>query len=137
MGNLPGWTERSARSCCLRELLQIDHVLLCGSGNYAVELGLRALKIGPGDEVILAAYDYPGNFLSILAVGALPVLVDVEPRTWNLSLDAVREAVGPATRAILASHLHGGAVPMPALMTLAGAGSRGPRRCSPGSRRLD
>ena len=103
----------------LRHFHQIEHVILCGSGNYAVELGLRALKIGPGDEVILADYDYPGNFLSIHAVGATPVLADVEPRNWNLSLDAVREAIGPKTKAILASHLHGGQAPMRELMTLA------------------
>jgi perosamine synthetase len=103
----------------LRELHAVEHVLLCGSGNYAVELGLRALKIGPGDEVILADYDYPGNFLSIHAVGATPVLVDVERRNWNLSLGAVHEAIGPATKAILASHLHGGRIPMRELMTLA------------------
>ena len=105
----------------LREYHQVDHALLCGSGNYAVELGLRALQIGPGDEVVLADYDYPGNFLSIHAVGALPVLVDVEPRSWRIALDAVREAIVPATKAILASHLHGGRVPMRELMELARA----------------
>jgi len=103
----------------LRDYHQIEHVLLCGSGNYAVELALRALKIRPGDEVILSDYDYPGNFQSIHAVGATPVLVDVEPRSWNLSLEAVREAIGPTTKAILASHLHGGRVPMKVLMELA------------------
>src|SRR5687767_1262281 len=55
---------------------QIEHVHLCGSGTFAVELGLRALNVSSGDEVLLAAYDFPGNFLSIHAVGALPVLVD-------------------------------------------------------------
>ena len=103
----------------LRNSHQVEHVILCGSGNYAVELGLRALRVGPGDEVILADYDYPGNFLSIHAVGATPVLADVEPRSWNLSLDAVRDAIGPRTKAILASHLHGGQAPMRELMTLA------------------
>lgn len=105
----------------LREYHQTEHVLLCGSGNYAVELGLRALKISAGDEVILADYDYPGNFLSIHAVGAVPVLADIEPASWNLALDAVAEAIGPATRAILASHLHGGRIPMRELMQLARA----------------
>lgn len=118
------WGKYQAGQCerleaWLREYHQVEHVLLCGSGNYAVELGLRALKIGPGDEVILSDYDYPGNFLSIHAVGATPVLVDVEPRAWQMSLNAVRQAIGPATRAILASHLHGGRVPMRALVELA------------------
>jgi dTDP-4-amino-4,6-dideoxygalactose transaminase len=103
----------------LREYHQSEYVLLCGSGNYAVELGLRALKIGIGDEVVLAAYDYPGNFLSIHAVGATPVLADLNPQNWNLSLEAVRASIGPKTKAILASHLHGGRVPMRELLTLA------------------
>src|SRR5437588_9834053 len=68
----------------LADYHQVAHVLTCASGTFAVELALRALKIGPGDEVILAAYDYPGNFLSVHAVGAMPVLVDVAPGNWNL-----------------------------------------------------
>jgi dTDP-4-amino-4,6-dideoxygalactose transaminase len=119
------WGKYQAGQCerleaWLREYHKVEHVLLCGSGNYAVELGLRALKIGPGDEVILADYDYPGNFLSIHAVGATPVLVDVEPGSWQMSLDAVRAAIGPKTKAILASHLHGGRVAMKALADLEG-----------------
>src|SRR5262245_34295620 len=97
------WGKYQAGQCerlesLLREYLAVEHVLLCGSGNYAVETALRALKVSAGDEVILADYDYPGNFLSIHAVGALPVLVDVEPRCWSLSLDAVNQAIGPATK---------------------------------------
>src|SRR5260370_39208746 len=70
------------------------------------------MKVGPGDEVVLAAYDYPGNFLSVHAVGAVPVLVDVTANNWNLDPVKVEEALSPATRAIIVSHLHGGAVPM-------------------------
>jgi perosamine synthetase len=99
----------------LRAYHQVEQVLLCGSGNYAVELALRGLNVGPGDEVILAAYDYPGNFLSIHAVGATPVLVDVAPHNWNLS-QHIQGAIGPATKAILASHLHGGMAPIDALL---------------------
>src|SRR5688500_17207838 len=51
-----------------RKLLQIDHVYPCCSGTFAVELALRMLKVGPGDEVILAGYDFPGNFRAIEAV---------------------------------------------------------------------
>jgi dTDP-4-amino-4,6-dideoxygalactose transaminase len=96
----------------LRDYFGVEHVVLCGSGTFAVELGLRALKVGPGDEVILAAYDYPGNFLCIHAVGALPVLVDVSVPNWNLPFDRFDEAMQPATKAVLVSHLHGGVVPM-------------------------
>ncbi len=90
----------------------VEFAATCGSGTFAVELALRTLKIGPGDEVILAAYDYGGNFLSVHAVGAMPVLVDVDPDNWNLDLVPLREAIGPKTRAVIVSHLHGGLVPM-------------------------
>jgi dTDP-4-amino-4,6-dideoxygalactose transaminase len=105
----------------LAEYHDIPHALTCGSGTFAVELALRALKIGPGDEVILSAYDYPGNFLSVHAVGATPVLVDLDPATWQMSLDRLPEAVSPAAKAIIASHLHAGQVPMAQLMEFAGA----------------
>lgn len=95
------------------------HALTCGSGTFAVELALRALKIGPGEEVVLSAYDYPGNFLAIHAVGAVPVLADVHPDNWNLDAERLAEACGPATRAFLVSHLHGGVVPMREVMELA------------------
>ena len=92
---------------------------VCSSGTLAVELALRALKVGPGDEVALAAYDYPGNFLAVHAVGARPVLVDVAPDDWNLDLHSLAEALGPAVRAVIVSHLHGGLVPMRELTDLA------------------
>jgi perosamine synthetase len=99
----------------------VPFALTCGSGTFAVELALRALQIGPGDEVIVAAYDFPGNFLSIHAVGAHPVLADIGPGDCQLTLESAAAAIGPATKAILASHLHGGVVAMPALMELAQA----------------
>jgi len=97
----------------------IAHALACGSGTFAVELALRALQVGPGDEVILATYDFPGNFLCVHAVGAHPVLVDVAPHHWNLAPEQVADAIGTATQAVIASHLHGGVVAMPELMDLA------------------
>src|SRR5438132_9778194 len=100
----------------LEERLALYHdvpfALTCGSGTFAVEMALRALKVGPGDEVVLAAYDYGGNFLSVHAVGATPDLVDVAPGNWNLDPRGLEEAMGPATRAVIVSHLHGGAGPV-------------------------
>src|SRR5437588_946775 len=103
----------------LADYFQVLFALTCASGTFAVELALRALKIGPGDEVILAAYDYPGNFLSVHAIGAMPVLVDVASGNWNLDPACLAEAIGPATRAVIVSHLHGGMVPMREVMDLA------------------
>src|SRR5262245_28377837 len=53
------------------------HVATCGSGTLAVEIALRAVGVGPGDEVILGAYDFEPSFLTIHNLGASPVLIDV------------------------------------------------------------
>jgi dTDP-4-amino-4,6-dideoxygalactose transaminase len=105
----------------LAEMHGVGYALSCGSGTFAVELALRALKVGPGDEVVLAAYDYPGNFLAVHAVGARPVLADVDPDNWNLSPAWLAAALGLATRAVIVSHLHGGLVPIREVMELAAA----------------
>lgn len=105
----------------LGAVFQSEFVLTCGSGTFAVELAMRGLNIGAGDEVILAAYDYPGNLLCVYAVGAHPVLVDVAAANWNLCLDALAQAVSARTKAVIASHLHGGLVPMRRLMAWAAA----------------
>src|SRR5262245_52341453 len=107
----------------LAELLSsyhdVEFVELCCSGTFAIELALRALQIGPGDEVILASYDFIGNFNDIVAVGARPVLIDLDPHNWNLNPELIVEAISPATRAILVSHLHGGVVPMSRVVNIA------------------
>jgi dTDP-4-amino-4,6-dideoxygalactose transaminase len=107
-----------ALEACLAEQ-HGGYAVACGSGTFAVELALRALKIGPGDEVVLSAYDYPGNFLSIHAIGACPVLVDAHPENANLDVGLLEDACGPATRAFLVSHLHGALVPMREVMDIA------------------
>ncbi|WP_198000300.1 DegT/DnrJ/EryC1/StrS family aminotransferase [Gimesia alba] len=111
---------------CSQELQQelaafheTDEVILCSSGTVAIELALRGLGIGPGDEVILAAYDFEGNFKNILTTGATPVLVDVDSRNCNLDLNLIKQAITNSTKCILVSHLHGGLVPMSAVMNLA------------------
>ena len=76
-GKYHGPTSRASKSGSPSITASV-HALTCGSGTFAMELALRALKVGPGDEVILSAYDYPGNFLAVHAVGAMPVLVDLD-----------------------------------------------------------
>jgi perosamine synthetase len=83
------------------------HVSLCCSGTIAVELALRGLKVGSGDEVILAAYDFPGNFRAVEAVGARPVLVDLAAESWHLDAEQIEAAIAPQTKALIVSHLHG------------------------------
>lgn len=115
----PHGEELSAR---LKDLHGCEHVVLCSSGTAAVELALRGLKVGPGDEVVLAAYDFKGNIQNVLALGAVPVLVDIDPENWNLDPARLDAAITPATKALVVSHLHGGIVPMPAVLEIAGAG---------------
>jgi len=95
--------------------------LTCASGTLAVEAALRALQVGPGSDVVLAAYEYDANFLTIHALGARPVLAEVAAHNWNLGVDSLARAITPATRAILCTHLHGGLVPMKAIRELADA----------------
>jgi len=91
----------------------VSHAWCCCSGTAAVELALRGLQVSAGDEVILAGYDFPGNFRAIEAVGALPVMVDIVRRTWCLDAGQLDAAWGPRVRAIIVSHLHGGLAAMP------------------------
>ncbi len=96
-----------------------EHVVLTCSGTAAVELALRGLRVGMGDEVILAAYDFEGNFKNLLAVGAQPVLVDIDANTGQLDVTQLEAARSEKTKAIIASHLHGGVVDMPAVRAFA------------------
>ena len=103
----------------LQQMHQVLHALPCASGTVAVELALRGMKVGAGDEVILAAYDFPGNFRAIEAIGARPVLIDLKPGTWTLDEARIAEAYAPQTKAIIVSHLHGSLANMRAIMAIA------------------
>lgn len=98
---LPGLCE------ALADYHQVKHVLPCCSGTVAVELALRAVGVKAGDEVVLAAYDFPGNFRAIEAIGARPVLVDLEPITWRPDPEQITTAISANTKALVVSHLHG------------------------------
>ena len=91
----------------LKANFQSEEAMLCSSGTIAVELALRGAGVQAESEVILAGYDFPGNFRAIEAIGARPVLVDVVPNGWVLSADQLSEALTPQTSAVIVSHLHG------------------------------
>ncbi|MEM6655816.1 MAG: aminotransferase class I/II-fold pyridoxal phosphate-dependent enzyme, partial [Planctomycetota bacterium] len=122
------WGRYEGSNCNgLREALAahhgVKHAHLCSSGTFAVELALRAIGVGPGDGVVLAGYDFPGNFRAIEAIGAVPVLVDVAPLTWSLDVEALEALASEADafriRAVVVSHLHGGFADMRRLRRLA------------------
>jgi dTDP-4-amino-4,6-dideoxygalactose transaminase len=107
-------------STALRAKFQRQHDLLCCSGTIAVELALRGVGVKPNDEVIMAAYDFPGNFRAVEAIGAKPVLVDVMTDGWLLNPGEIEYAISDATAAILVSHLHGNLAPIQSIVDLAG-----------------
>ena len=94
------------------------------SGTDALILALRALGIGPGDEVVTAANTFVATVTAILAVGARPVLVDPDPETLNLDAAGASRALSPRTRAVIPVHLYGRAAPADELRRALPAGVR-------------
>jgi dTDP-3-amino-3,4,6-trideoxy-alpha-D-glucose transaminase len=80
---------------------------------------LRALGIGPGDEVLVPAYTFVATWLAVSAVGAVPVGVEVDPATYNIDVDAARAALGERTAAIVPVHLRGEPADMDGVRELA------------------
>jgi dTDP-4-amino-4,6-dideoxygalactose transaminase len=91
------------------------------SGTDALILALRALGVGPGDEVIVPDYTFLATASAVLHVGASPVLVDVDPGTFDIDLEAVATQITARTRAVVPVHLFGQPVDMSGLMDLATA----------------
>jgi perosamine synthetase len=85
----------------------VPHGVACASGTTALHLALAALRIGPGDEVIVPAFTMIGTVNPVRYVGATPVIVDVLPDVWTISADAVRRAVTPRTKAVIVTHVYG------------------------------
>jgi dTDP-3-amino-3,4,6-trideoxy-alpha-D-glucose transaminase len=88
------------------------------SGTEALILALKGLGIGAGDEVIVPANSFIATAEAVSLAGARPVLVDVDPSTHLITADAVEEAIGPRTRAVIPVHLMGSTVDMKALLAV-------------------
>lgn len=95
------------------------YCLCTNSGTAALQLALLALDLAPGDEVITAAFTFSASALAILHVLAIPVFVDVDPRTFTLDVAQLEAAITPRTRVIIPVHIHGMPADLAPIMAIA------------------
>ncbi|MGY3691366.1 perosamine synthetase [Bradyrhizobium sp. USDA 3240] len=110
-------TERFER--LIAEKHDVKHALACTSCTAALHLATMALKLGPGDEVIVPAFTWVTSAHSAEYVGAKPVFVDVDLSTYNIDPERLEAAITPRTKAIIAVHLFGLAAPMDEILAIA------------------
>lgn len=98
--------------------LEADHVGLTVSGSFALSAAMTALGLGPGDEVLIPAHTYMATATSVLTTGAIPVIVDID-ESVTISPQAIEDAIGPRTKAVVVVHMWGAACDMDAIMKIA------------------
>ena len=98
--------------------LGVNHTIATSSCTGAMHLGLAALGIGPGDEVILADTNWIATAAPIVHLGATPVFTDIDPVSWCLDPALAEAAITPRTKAIIATHLYGNLCDMDALLAI-------------------
>lgn len=102
------------------EALEVEHAVGVTSGTDALLIALMAIGVGRGDEVIVPTFTFFATAGVVHRLGATPVFIDVDPVDYNLSIDQVREAISPRTKAIIPVHLFGQSADMAALNAVAG-----------------
>lgn len=103
----------------LSDYLGVRHVVSCGSGTDALQIAFMALGISLGDEVITTPFTFVATVEALVLLGARPVFVDIDPRTYNLDVKQVEARITERTRALVPVHLYGLPADMESLMAIA------------------
>lgn len=103
----------------LEKYLEIKHVIPCANGTDALQIALMGLGLNPGDEVITADFTFAATVEVISLLGLTPVLVDVDPKTFNIDVPSIEKVIGPKTKAIIPVHLFGQVADMEQILAVA------------------
>ena len=103
----------------LEEYLDVKHVIPCANGTDALQIAMMGLDLKPGDEVITADFTFAATVEVIALLQLTPVLVDVDVANMNISIEAIKKAITPKTKAIVPVHLFGRAANMDEIMAIA------------------
>ena len=103
----------------LENYLGVKHVIPCANGTDALQIAMMGLGLEPGDEVITADFTFAATVEVIGLLRLTPVLVDVDPNSFNIDLDKLREAITPKTKAIVPVHLFGQCAQMEEILKIA------------------
>lgn len=103
----------------LEHYLGVKHVIPCANGTDALQIAMMALGLQPGDEIITADFTYVATAEVIALLKLTPVLVDVNPGTFDINVEAIEKAITPKTKAIVPVHLFGQCADMEKIMALA------------------
>ena len=103
----------------LESYLGVKHVIPCANGTDALQVAMMGLGLEPGDEVITADFTFAATVEVIALLGLTPVLVDVDPNSFNIEPNAIVRAITPKTKAIVPVHLFGQVADMDAIMAIA------------------
>ena len=103
----------------LEDYLGVKHVIPCANGTDALQIAMMGLDLKPGDEVITADFTFAATVEVIALLHLTPVLVDVNPDDFNISIEAIKKAITPKTKAIVPVHLFGKCANMEAIMEIA------------------
>jgi perosamine synthetase len=95
------------------------HAIAVANGSLALDAAVAALRLGPDDEVIMPSFTIISCAAAVVRAGAVPVLVDSDPQTWNMDVTQIAAKITPRTRAIMAVHIYGLPVDMAPVLTLA------------------